>query len=100
MKRALFFAIIIVSAFAATPGCFNGEGETLIISTTTSTQASGLLDRLMPAFEKETKLKVKVIAKGTGAAIRDGMDGNVDLIFVHDSRREDKFIKDGYGVKR
>ena len=93
---------MIALAFAALSGCPGGqEGDkTLSISTTTSTQASGLLDRLVPAFEKETKIKIKVIAKGTGAAIRDGMDGNVDLIFVHDRKREEKFIKDGYGVKR
>ena len=55
----------------------------LKMSTTTSTQSSGLLDILLPEFEKDEGIKVKVIAKGTGAAIRDGMDGNVDIIFVH-----------------
>ncbi len=54
----------------------------LKMSTTTSTLASGLLDILLPEFEKDTGIQVKVIAKGTGAAIRDGMDGNVDIIFV------------------
>jgi tungstate transport system substrate-binding protein len=70
------------------------------MSTTTSTQASGLLDVLLPELEKDTGIQVKVIAKGTGAAIRDGMDGNVDVIFVHAKAREEKFIKDGYGTKR
>ena len=70
------------------------------MSTTTSTQASGLLDILLPEFEKDTGIKVKVIAKGTGAAIRDGIDGNVDIIFVHAKAREEKFIADGYGTKR
>ncbi len=72
----------------------------LSISTTTSTQASGLLDILLPEFKKDTGIDVKVIAKGTGAAIRDGMDGNVDLIFVHAKAREEKFVADGYGTKR
>jgi tungstate transport system substrate-binding protein len=72
----------------------------LKMSTTTSTQASGLLDVLLPALEKDTGIKVKVIAKGTGAAIRDGIDGNVDVIFVHAKNREEKFVKDGFGVKR
>ncbi|MBW1860438.1 MAG: substrate-binding domain-containing protein, partial [Deltaproteobacteria bacterium] len=62
------------------------------MSTTTSTQASGLLDVLLPAFTNDTGIKVKVIAKGTGAAIRDGMDGNVDVIFVHAKAREENFI--------
>jgi tungstate transport system substrate-binding protein len=72
----------------------------LKMSTTTSTQASGLLDVLLPELEKDTGIRVKVIAKGTGAAIRDGIDGNVDVIFVHAKPREEKFIKEGYGTKR
>lgn len=74
--------------------------KTLTMSTTTSTQASGLLDVLLPELEKDTGIKVKVIAKGTGAAIRDGVDGNVDVIFVHAKSRENKFVTDGYGTKR
>ena len=70
------------------------------MSTTTSTQASGLLNVLLPELEKDTGIQVKVIAKGTGAAIRDGMDGNVDVIFVHAKAREDKFVQEGFGTKR
>jgi tungstate transport system substrate-binding protein len=55
---------------------------------------------MLPELEKNTGIKVKVIAKGTGAAIRDGMDGNVDVIFVHARAREEKFVKEGYGTKR
>jgi tungstate transport system substrate-binding protein len=80
-------------------GTFNvwAGDKILKMSTTTSTQASGLLDVLLPELDKDTGIKVKVIAKGTGAAIRDGMDGNVDVIFVHAKAREEKF---GYGTKR
>ena len=60
-----------------------GAEKILKMSTTTSTQASGLLDILLPELQKDTGMQVKVFAKGTGAAIRDGMDGNVDVIFVH-----------------
>jgi tungstate transport system substrate-binding protein len=74
--------------------------KVLKMSTTTSTQASGLLDVLLPELEKDTGITVKVIAKGTGAAIRDGKDGNVDIIFVHARAREEKFVKEGYGTKR
>ena len=78
-----------------------GAGEKIIkMSTTTSTQASGLLDVLLPELEKDTNIQVKVIAKGTGAAIRDGMDGNVDVIFVHAKDREEKFVQEGYGTQR
>jgi tungstate transport system substrate-binding protein len=76
------------------------DDKTIKMSTTTSTQASGLLDILLPAFEKDTGIKVLAIAKGTGAAIRDGEDGNVDVIFVHAKQREDDFIAKGFGTKR
>jgi tungstate transport system substrate-binding protein len=76
------------------------EEKILTMSTTTSTQSSGLLDILLPAFEKESGIKIKVIAKGTGAAIRDGQDGNVDIIFVHAKSRELAFVNDGFGTER
>jgi tungstate transport system substrate-binding protein len=81
-------------------GTATGAEKVLTMSTTTSTQASGLLDVLLPAFKDDTGIEVKVIAKGTGAAIRDGMDGNVDIIFVHAKAREDKFVAEGFGTKR
>ena len=89
---------LMLAVFAA--GTALGEEKIIKMSTTTSTQESGLLDVLLPALEKDTGITVKVIAKGTGAAIRDGIDGNVDIIFVHDRTREDAFVKDGFGTKR
>lgn len=76
------------------------SAEVLKMSTTTSTQSSGLLDLLLPEFQKDTGIEIKVVAKGTGAAIRDGMDGNVDVIFVHALEREEQFVAEGYGTKR
>src|SRR5210317_131869 len=76
------------------------EDKIIKMSTTTSTQASGLLDVLLPELGKDTGIQVKVIAKGTGAAIRDGIDGNVDVIFVHAKAREEKFVAYGYGTQR
>ncbi len=90
--------IILTLSFFSNNGL---AGEKIIkMSTTTSTQASGLLNILLPELQKDTGIKVKVIAKGTGAAIRDGMDGNVDVIFVHAKARENRFVQQGYGVKR
>ncbi len=100
MKR--FYSIVsglIAVIFFMSWGALAQE-KILKMSTTTSTQASGLLDVLLPELEKDTGIQVKVIAKGTGASIRDGMDGNVDVIFVHAKAREEKFVKDGYGTKR
>jgi tungstate transport system substrate-binding protein len=77
-----------------------GEEKVLKMSTTTSTENSGLLDVLLPEFTKETGIAVKVVAKGTGAALKDGMDGNVDIVFVHAKNREEKFVAEGYGAYR
>ena len=100
MKRLGMKTIVMVLTFCVFSSIgFAGE-KIIKMSTTTSTQASGLLDVLLPKLEKETGIQVKVIAKGTGAAIRDGMDGNVDVIFVHAKAREMKFVQDGFGTKR
>lgn len=88
---------LILATFTA--GAAVAEEKVVKMSTTTSTQESGLLDALLPALEKDTGITVKVIAKGTGAAIRDGIDGNVDIVFVHDRTREDAFVADGFGTK-
>jgi tungstate transport system substrate-binding protein len=94
--KIIFVGLIV--CFFSTSGL---AGDKIIkMSTTTSTQASGLLDVLLPELEKDTGIQVKVIAKGTGAAIRDGMDGNVDVIFVHAKAREDKFVQEGFGTQR
>ena len=97
LGKVLFYGLILS---ALTSGLAMAEEKVVKMSTTTSTQESGLLDVLLPALEKDTGITVKVIAKGTGAAIRDGIDGNVDVIFVHDRAREDAFVKDGFGTKR
>ncbi|RJP96279.1 MAG: tungsten ABC transporter substrate-binding protein [Desulfobacteraceae bacterium] len=92
-----------VASAQSTPAKADGNikmDKVIKMSTTTSTQDSGLLDVLLPAFEKDTGIQVKVIAKGTGAAIRDGIDGNVDIIFVHAKKKEEKFVADGFGTKR
>jgi tungstate transport system substrate-binding protein len=101
MKHCLTIAAGLVLFCALTAGAAYADADKVLsMSTTTSTQASGLLDVLLPALEKDTGIQVKVIAKGTGAAIRDGMDGNVDVIFVHARSREEAFVADGYGTKR
>jgi tungstate transport system substrate-binding protein len=92
--------LLVLIAVLLLPVSGMAQDKVLKMSTTTSTQSSGLLDVLLPEFKKDTGIDVKVVAKGTGAAIRDGVDGNVDVIFVHDPVREEKFVADGYGTKR
>ena len=70
------------------------------LGTTTSTQDSGLLDALLPAYERASGVKVDVIAVGTGAAFKLARDGNVDLLLVHDREGEDEFVAAGDGLRR
>jgi tungstate transport system substrate-binding protein len=72
----------------------------LKMSTTTSTEASGLLNVLLPPFEKANDVKVDVISVGTGKALKLGENGDVDVVFVHARPAEDKFVADGFGVDR
>jgi tungstate transport system substrate-binding protein len=72
----------------------------LRLSTTTSTEASGLLGALLPAFEAKTGIKVNVIAVGTGKALELAKNGDVDVTLVHARAAEDKFVADGWGVDR
>ena len=95
MKKFLLLLVLM-----ALPVVSVAQDKVLKMSTTTSTESSGLLEVLLPEFKKDTGIDVKVVAKGTGAAIRDGVDGNVDVIFVHDPAREEKFVADGFGTKR
>lgn len=74
--------------------------QKLVLASTTSTFDSGLFDALIPVFEKKYNCSVKVIAVGTGQAIRLAKDGNADVLLVHDRASEEKFVKDGYGLKR
>lgn len=74
--------------------------QKIILATTTSTQDSGLLDYLLPIFEKETGIKVDVIAVGTGQALKMGEEGNADVLLVHARAQEDAFMKAGHGVRR
>lgn len=75
-------------------------GDRLKMSTTTSTENSGLLKVLLPPFEKKAGCKVDVIAVGTGKALKLGENGDVDVVFVHARPAEDKFVADGHGVDR
>jgi len=98
VKRVLSVCLILaITAFLA--GAVNGQ-ERLRMSTTTSTEASGLLSVLLPPFEKANNVKVDVIAVGTGKSLKLGENGDVDVVFVHARAAEDKFVAEGYGVDR
>jgi tungstate transport system substrate-binding protein len=76
------------------------QGTFITVSSTTSTEQSGLFKDLLPKFTKETGIEVRVVALGTGQALDMGRRGDADVVFVHDKAAEDKFVADGFGVKR
>ncbi|RLJ65169.1 extracellular solute-binding protein [Sulfurisoma sediminicola] len=72
----------------------------ITVASTTSTEQSGLFGHLLPAFEKAAGIKVRVVALGTGQALDLARRGDADVVFVHDKVAEEKFVADGWGIKR
>jgi tungstate transport system substrate-binding protein len=97
MRRYLLCLTLVSLVLAA---CGASSPERVRLATTTSTQDSGLLDTLLPVFEKQSGIPVDVIAVGTGAAFRQARDGNADLLLVHDRAGEEEFVAQGHGVER
>jgi len=76
------------------------QDKSIVVSSTTSTEQSGLFSYLLPAFEKKTGIQVKVVAVGTGQALDIGRRGDADVVFVHDKPAEEKFVDEGFSTKR
>lgn len=93
-ETSLVFVLLVLTALPAR------ADERLRMSTTTSTENSGLLSVLLPPFEKKFGCKVDVVAVGTGKALKLGEAGDVDVVFVHARSLEDKFVANGFGVNR
>lgn len=74
--------------------------EFITVQSTTSTENSGLFDELLPKFTEKTGIEVRVVAVGTGQAIKNAANGDGDVLFVHDTPSEEKFVADGEGVSR
>ncbi len=84
----------------AIPAATQPANPSMILATTTSTQDSGLLDVLIPDFESRTGFSVKIVAVGSGAAMKMGQEGNADVLLVHSPSAEKTFMADGYGSDR
>ncbi len=102
MKRAVLAGTVLLAICVS--GWISSAGEkeprVLKMATTTSTENSGLLDYLLPAFEKQYNTDVQVIAVGTGKALKLAENGDVDAVMVHAPDAEKEFVKKGYGVHR
>lgn len=97
MERRKLAALALLAALAAPVAMAQ---QVIRLSTTTSTENSGLLKWLLPVFEAKTKTRVHVISVGTGKALELAKNGDVDVTLVHARAQEDKFVADGYGVDR
>jgi tungstate transport system substrate-binding protein len=91
-------AIVAAALLAASPAL--AQDKSIVVASTTSTQDSGLFGYLLPLFKQKTGITVRVVAQGTGQALDTGRRGDADVLFVHAKAQEEKFIADGYGVKR
>jgi tungstate transport system substrate-binding protein len=100
--RLLVFALVVALAGATigTPALAQPANPELILATTTSTQDSGLLDVLIPAFQNQTGYNVKTISVGTGQAMALGERGEADVLLVHAPDSEKKWMADGHGIDR
>lgn len=78
----------------------HAQAPSIVMASTTSTEQSGLFTHLLPAFKQATGIDVKVVALGTGQALDTGRRGDADVLFVHDQVAEEKFVAEGFGVKR
>ena len=99
--KILYFGILIFfTAILMIGNPAHAQQKNIILATTTSTQDSGLLDVLIPMFEKKTGFFVKTIAVGSGQAMAMGQKGEADVLLVHSPAAEKKFVAEGFGVNR
>ena len=89
----IFLTILPLASFA-------DEDPYILLQSTTSTKNSGLYDYLLPKFYDKTGIEVRVVAVGTGQALKNAMNGDADIIIVHAKEREEAFVREGYGLER
>jgi len=95
MRRVVIAIVAILFAFGA-----QAQEKSIVVASTTSTQDSGLFGHILPSFKAKTGIDVKVIALGTGQALDAARRGDADVVFVHARADEEKFVAEGFGVKR
>ena len=97
-RRALLSVVVWVGLGAATAG--HAQDKFIVMASTTSTEQSGLFGHLLPAFKAASGIDVRVVALGTGQALDSARRGDADVVFVHDQAAEEKFVAEGWGLKR
>jgi tungstate transport system substrate-binding protein len=97
-SKAFLSALFLVSSLLGTGAL--AQDKFIVMASTTSTEQSGLFAHLLPAFKQATGIDVRVVALGTGQALDSARRGDVDVVFVHDQAAEEKFVAEGFGLKR
>jgi tungstate transport system substrate-binding protein len=97
LQRRHVLALTIALTFA---GPAPAQDKSIVVSSTTSTNDTGLFGHILPLFKQKTGIDVKVVSQGTGQALDTGRRGDSDVVFVHAKGPEEKFVADGFGVKR
>lgn len=100
MLRRHLFLLALGAMLALGGNDAKAQDEFIVVQSTTSTQNSGLFDHILPMFQDKTGIEVRVVAVGTGQAIRNAMNGDGDVLFVHAKPAEEKFVAEGHGVER
>jgi tungstate transport system substrate-binding protein len=102
INRRLILGAVLCAAllFTAVGRLAVAEDKFIIVQSTTSTQNSGLFEHILPLFTKKTRIEVRVVAVGTGQALKNAENGDGDVVLVHSKPDEEKFVADGWGVKR
>ena len=98
IRSTRLFALILACCGLVTPT--SAQDKSIVVASTTSTQDSGLFGYILPLFQAKTGIAVKVVAQGTGQALETARRGDADVVFVHARTQEEKFVADGFGVKR
>ena len=98
--RRIALAAAALAGLAALVPAALAQDKFIVMSSTTSTEQSGLFGHILPEFTKATGIQVRVVAQGTGQALDMGRRGDADIVFVHDQVAEEKFVAEGFGLKR
>jgi len=99
-NRRFLVAAIAGLCLLALPAQLGAGDRFIIVQSTTSTQNSGLFEHILPLFTKKTGIEVRVVAVGTGQALKNAQNGDGDVVLVHSKPDEEKFVADGWGVQR
>jgi tungstate transport system substrate-binding protein len=99
-RRSVLFGVLLAAGLGLTLGPALAQDKYITVASTTSTENSGLFGHILPMFQDQTGIEVRVVAVGTGQAIELAKNGDADVLFVHHKPSEEQFVADGFGVER